>query len=512
MRANACRTGARPAPPAADAFASAGARLRATGSLGFPPVGVDAVVVLAAGAGTRMKSATPKVMHRVLGLTLVEHVLRATRAVTPAVTACVVGHGRDRVEPHVLTVEPAARIVVQEQQNGTGHAMRLALAALPNLDAGSVMVLAGDSPLITGQTLAELAEAHAAAAASVTVLSSITPQPHGYGRIVRTPVGAVAAIVEQADADEPTAAINEVNSGVYVFDVESLRRHLAKLTASNAQGEEYLTDVVAAAVNAGETVIAHTGDHTETLGINDRVQLAHAAQVLRDRINTAHMRAGVTIVDPASTWIEPDVVIAPDVVIEPGSHLAGSTGVATGAVIGPHTTLVGCEVGEGAHVRRTEATRARIGAGAEVGPFTYLRPGTVLGAGAKAGAYVEIKESVVGDGSKVPHLSYVGDATIGSDTNIGAATVFVNYDGVAKHRTVVGDSVRIGSDSMLVAPVTIGDGAYTAAGSVITEDVPPGSMAVGRARQRNILEWVLRKRAGSSSAAAAQRAQAQEEA
>lgn len=474
-------------------------------------MGVDAVVVLAAGAGTRMKSGTPKVMHRVLGLTLVEHVLRASRAVSPQLIACVIGHGRELVEPHVLAVEPDARVVIQHEQNGTGHAMRIALEALPELTAGNLMVLAGDSPLITGDTLAQLTQVHSQSAAAVTVLTSRTPSPQGYGRIVRAVDGTVSAIVEQADASPEIAAINEVNSGVYLFNITSLRQHLAALTSSNAQGEEYLTDVIAAAVAAGEVVTAHIGDHTETLGINDRVQLAYAVHVMRERINTAHMLAGVTIVDPATTWIEPDVKISIDAVIEPGSHLAGHTTIAANAVIGPHTTLVDCEVGQLAHVRRTEATRARIGERADVGPFTYLRPGTVLGEGAKAGAYVEIKESVVGAGSKVPHLSYVGDATIGDDTNIGAATVFVNYDGVAKHRTVVGDSVRIGSDSMLVAPVTIGDGAYTAAGSVITEDVPPGSMAVGRARQRNIVGWVLRKRAGSSSADAAEKAQAQEE-
>ncbi|MBU6213552.1 MAG: bifunctional UDP-N-acetylglucosamine diphosphorylase/glucosamine-1-phosphate N-acetyltransferase GlmU [Actinomycetales bacterium] len=473
-------------------------------------MGVDAVVVLAAGAGTRMKSAAPKVVHPILGLPLVEHVLRAVRPLEPTVTACVVGHGREAVQAAVLACEPAARVVVQEQQNGTGHAMRIALDAMPDLQTGSVLVLAGDSPLITSETLRALVDAHNTAAASVTVLTSIAPDPHGYGRIVRAGDGRIARIVEQADADEATAAVDEVNSGVYVFDIAALRAHLAGLGTDNAQGEEYLTDVIAAAVSAGQTVIAHTGSHEETMGINDRVQLAHAAAVMRDHINDRVMRAGVTLIDPASTWIGPDASIAADTVIEPGCQILGRTSIAAAAVIGPQTTLLDCEVGEGAHVRRTEATRAVIGAGCDVGPFTYLRPGTVLGKDAKAGAYVEIKESTIGDHSKVPHLSYVGDATVGSDTNIGAATVFVNYDGVAKHRTTVGDGVRIGSDTMLVAPVTVGDGAYTAAGSVITEDVPAGSMAVGRARQRNILDWVLRKRAGSSSAQAAQRAQQEE--
>ena len=457
-----------------------------------------------------MKSAAPKVVHPILGLPLVDHVLRAVRALQPAVTACVVGHGREAVQAAVQACEPAARVVVQEQQNGTGHAMRIALDAMPDLRAGSVLVLAGDSPLITSETLQALFEAHTTAAASVSVLTSIAPDPHGYGRIVRAGDGQVARIVEQADADEQTAAVTEVNSGVYIFDVAALRAHLAGLGTDNAQGEEYLTDVIAAAVAAGQVVVAHTGSHEETMGINDRVQLAHAAAVMRDRINARVMRAGVTLVDPASTWIGPDASIAADTVIEPGCQILGRTSISAGAVVGPQTTLIDCEVGEGAHVRRTEATRAVIGARCDVGPFTYLRPGTVLGSDAKAGAYVEIKESTIGEHSKVPHLSYVGDATIGADTNIGAATVFVNYDGVTKHRTSVGNGVRIGSDTMLVAPVNVGDGAYTAAGSVITEDVPAGSMAVGRARQRNILDWVLRKRAGSTSAQAAQKAQQEE--
>jgi len=474
-------------------------------------VGVDAVVVLAAGAGTRMKSAQPKVVHQILGLPLVTHVLRAVEPLSPTTVACVVGHGRDEVQTAVHTSHPAARIVVQEQQNGTGHAMRIAMEAMSDISTGSVLVLAGDSPLITTATLQALVSTHHANDASVTVLTSVAANPHGYGRIVRKADGGVARIVEQADADAATAAIAEVNSGIYVFDVARLRTHLASLTTNNAQGEEYLTDVIAAAVAAGEVVAAHVGTHDETLGINDRVQLAHAAGVMRDRVNTALMHAGVTVVDPTSTWVSPDADIAADTIIEPGCQILGRTVIATGAVIGPHTTLVDCEVGAGAHVRRTEATQAIIGARCDVGPFTYLRPGTVLGDDAKAGAYVEIKQSTVGPHSKVPHLSYVGDAVIGRDTNIGAATVFVNYDGVTKHQTTVGDGVRIGSDTMLVAPVNVGDGAYTAAGSVITDDVPPGSMAVGRARQRNILNWVLRKRAGSTSAQAAQRAQQEEQ-
>jgi bifunctional UDP-N-acetylglucosamine pyrophosphorylase/glucosamine-1-phosphate N-acetyltransferase len=291
---------------------------------------------------------------------------------------------------------------------------------------------------------------------------------------------------------------------MYAFEPAALVATLGRLTTANAQGEEYLTDVLGLLHGDGAVVAAvSTPDPREILGVNDRVQLAACASILRDRINERWMRSGVSILDSGSTWLDVDVDIEPDVTIRPQVTLRGPTSVATGALIGPGTTLTSCEVGAGAEVIHTWAELAVIGEGAKVGPFTYLRPGTVLGIGAKAGAYVEIKNSVIGDGAKVPHLSYVGDAEVGEGSNIGAATVFVNYDGVAKHRTVVGSHARVGSDTMLVAPVTIGDGAYTAAGSVITDDVPPGAMAVGRARQRNIDDWVERRRPGSAAAEAA---------
>ncbi|MFM1917038.1 MAG: hypothetical protein RJB01_553, partial [Actinomycetota bacterium] len=324
---------------------------------------------------------------------------------------------------------------------------------------------------------------------------------------VRDGDGAVLSIVEHRDATADQLLLTEINSGMYAFDGRLLLESLAKITTDNSQGEEYLTDVIAILREESHPVSAAVcSDATEIMGVNDRVQLAEAGAIMRDRINVKWMRAGVTIADPASTWIDVDVELAADVTLAPQTVLRGPTSVETGAQIGPGTTLISCEVGENAEVIHTWAQLAVVGADAQVGPFTFLRPGTVLGAGAKAGAYVEIKNSRVGDGSKVPHLSYVGDAEIGPGTNIGAATVFVNYDGQDKHRTVVGRDVRIGSDSMLVAPVEIGDGAYTAAGSVITEDVPPGAMAVGRARQRNIEGWVERKRPGSAAAKAAREA------
>lgn len=464
-----------------------------------------AVIVLAAGQGTRMRSRRPKVLHEVAGRTLLGHVLAAAAALDPERTVVVVGHGRDEVRAHLAQVAPAAVCVVQEVQRGTGHAVRIALEAVGPL-TGSVVVLAGDTPLLRGETLVTLAADHLAAEAGVTVLTAVLEDPAGYGRIVRGTDGTLERIVEDRDADAATRAIREINSGMYVFDGAALGDALAALTAENAQGEEYLTDAVgilrARGVSAGASVAA---DAEQIRGVNDRVQLAEAGAILRSRIADTWMRAGVTIVDPASTWIDSDAQLAPDVTLLPDTSVLGPTVIAEGARIGPGTTLVSCEVGADAHVRHTWAELAVIGPAATVGPYTYLRPGTVLGADAKAGAFVEIKNSTLGAGAKVPHLSYVGDAEIGEGSNVGAATVVVNYDGQDKHRTVIGDHVRIGSDTMLVAPVRVGDGAYTAAGSVITDDVPPGAMAVGRARQRNIPGWVARRRPGSAAAEAAQK-------
>ncbi len=454
-----------------------------------------AVVVLAAGEGTRMRSATvPKVLHTLCGRSMLGHVVRAARALDPEHLVVVVGHAREQVTSALAQLDAAARAVVQEQQRGTGHAVRVALDALGPL-AGTVVVVPGDAPLLTAQTLRALVQHHVEERASTTLLTAVLDDPTGYGRVVRDAAGAVTAVVEHKDADEATRAVHEVATSVYAFDAAALVDALGAVTTDNAQGEEYLTDVVGLHRTAGRGVAASVAALPgETMGVNDRVQLSQATRLLRDRLVERHQRAGVTVVDPQTTWLDVDVELSPDVVLHPGCQLHGDTRVAAGAVVGPDTTLTDCEVGEGARIVRTHATGATIGAGAEVGPFTYLRPGTRLGGSTKAGAFVEIKASEVGEGSKVPHLSYVGDATIGTGSNIGAATVFVNYDGRTKHRTTVGDGVRIGSDTMLVAPLTVGDGAYTAAGSVITQDVPPGSLGVGRARQRNIEGWVARMR------------------
>jgi bifunctional UDP-N-acetylglucosamine pyrophosphorylase/glucosamine-1-phosphate N-acetyltransferase len=453
-----------------------------------------AVVVLAAGEGTRMRSATAKVLHELGGRSMLGHVVAAARALDPEHLIVVVGHARDQVTAVLADLDPAATAVVQDQQNGTGHAVRTALEGLDHLE-GTVVVVPGDAPLLTAATFEALLATHRAAAAATTVLTAELPDATGYGRVVRDATGGVTAIVEHKDADEQTRTLREINTSVYAFSAGPLREALTRLGTDNAQGEEYLTDVVALHRAAGLSVAAHvTADPHEAMGVNDRAQLAEAARLLRHRINTAHMLAGVAILDPATTWIDADVVIEPDATILPNTQLKGTTVVRRGAIVGPDTTLTATEVGVDAVVRRTTADGAVIGPAASVGPYTYLRPGTRIGAGAKVGAYVEVKASDIGAGSKVPHLSYVGDATIGERSNIGAATVFVNYDGRDKHRTVVGDDVRVGSDTMLVAPVTIGDGAYTAAGSVITDDVPPGALGVGRARQRNIEGWVARRR------------------
>ena len=465
---------------------------------------VQTVILLAAGEGTRMKSATPKVLHSVAGRSLLGHVLHAVSHLNPAEVRIVVGSGREAVEAHISQIAPSATTVVQEQRNGTGHATQLALAG--NAPRGTVLILAGDTPMLTGDSLAQFVQAHAAGNFAASVLTAEHPEPTGYGRIIRDDSDELLRIVEEKDATDDEKFIFEINSGVYAFDGEKLAASIGNLTTANAQGELYLTDVIGILKSAGESVAAiMIDDFTETLGVNDRVQLAESAAMLRDRINDQWMRAGVTIIDPTTTWIDATVELSNDVTIHPGTSLFGSTKVATGAVIGPRTTLTDCLVKEGASVLESIATQTVIGEGATVGPFTYLRAGTQLGDATKAGAFVEMKNATVGTGSKVPHLSYVGDATIGEGSNIGAATIFVNYDGVEKHHTTVGDQVRIGSDTMLVAPVTIGDGAYTAAGSVITEDVPAGAIGVGRAKQRNVIGWVLRKRAGSKSAIAAEK-------
>ncbi|WP_179276702.1 bifunctional UDP-N-acetylglucosamine diphosphorylase/glucosamine-1-phosphate N-acetyltransferase GlmU [Rhodococcus sp. RS1C4] len=478
-----------------------------------------AVVVLAAGAGTRMRSKTPKVLHPLAGRTMLAHALHAAADLGPDHLVTVVGHDRERVTESVLELsEELGRTIVttvQEQQLGTGHAVQCGLSALPDDFEGTVLVTAADVPLLDGHTLKALLDEHLSAPlpAAATVLTFVPDDANGYGRIVRADDDQVAEIVEHADATPAQVLIDEVNSGVYAFDATALRVALGKLSTANAQHELYLTDVVKISKSSGLPVYGtQLADPDLVMGVNDRVQLAHVTAVLNRHIVEKHMRAGVTVVDPATTWIDIDVTVGADVRLEPGVQLLGSTHVGEDAVIGPDTTLRDVVVGERASVVRTQADKSTIGSGATVGPFAYLRPGSDIGDSAKIGTFVETKNSTVGNHSKVPHLTYVGDATIGEHSNIGASSVFVNYDGVNKSRTVVGSHVRTGSDNMFVAPVRVGDGAYTGAGTVLRNDVPPGTLAVSAGSQRNIEGWVEKKRPGTAAADAAARALAAESA
>lgn len=467
-----------------------------------------AVVVLAAGEGTRMKSATPKVLHEICGRSLIGHVLEAAYALSPERLVTVVGFAREQVIGHLSAVAPDVRTAYQREQKGTGHAVRIGLDELGGAVDGTVIVVCGDTPLLTGATLQKLAATHTGDGNAVTVLTAEVPDATGYGRIVRDgESGAVTGIVEHKDATETQRLIREINSGVFAFDGQLLAKALGKVRTDNSQGEEYLTDVLGILREAGHRVgAAVAGDHEEIAGINNRVQLAQARRTLNDRLLTEAMLAGVTVVDPASTWIDATVTYEQDALVHPGTQLQGSTHLGEGSEVGPNSRLTNVRVGAGARVDNTVAYDSEVGEQASVGPYAYLRPGTRLGLKAKAGTYVEMKNATIGEGTKVPHLSYVGDATIGDFTNIGAASVFVNYDGEAKHHTTVGSHCKTGSDNMFVAPVTVGDGAYTAAGSVITKDVPAGSLAVARGQQRNIEGWVARKRPGSAAARAAEAA------
>ncbi len=446
-------------------------------------------LILAAGEGTRMKSDIPKVAHRVLGVPMVSLVVATARAAGCEHVVVVTGHKAEVVE----ALLPGETCVRQERQLGTGHAVMSASEALAGL-TGSLVVLSGDTPLMSAETVAGLIALRESSAAAMTVLTTDMPDPTGYGRIVRDRNGEIASIVEEKDATPEQRAITEVNTGTYCFDAAVLFAHLARVSTDNAQGEYYLTDMVSVFRGEGMAVTAAvTDDPLETIGVNSRVQLAEASTVLQHRINRAWMLEGVTMTDPSLVWIAPGVRLGRDVELLPMTFLMGDTVVGDRAVIGPGTRITDSHVGDDAVIDSSVLVGAKVGPRATVGPVAYLRPGTVLEAGAKAGASVEIKNSTVGENSKVPHLSYIGDATIGRDVNVGAGTITCNYDGARKHPTVIGDGAFVGSDTMLVAPVEIGKGAVTGAGSVITRDVPEGSLAVERSEQRVIEDWVARR-------------------
>ena len=456
------------------------------------------VVVLAAGEGKRFKSALPKPLHQVAGRPLLWHVLAAAAPLGATRTGVVIGQGADDVRAAVegfdFTSVPGAAaaggaegttgFAVQRELRGTGDALAAALPLLPEAADGEVLVLYGDTPLLTTATLRRLLDAHRAAHATATLLTCVVDDPSGYGRVLRDPDGAVSGIVEQRDATPEQAAITEMNVGVYVF-ARSLLSRLAELRPDNDQGEYYLTDLITLALHDG-MVASCQADSEEIAGVNDRAQLAAVGAVLRRRVLDRLLADGVTVVDPATTFVDVDVHVGPDTILLPLTFLEAGTRIGPGCQIGPNARLVACTVGEGATITQAVAVQAHVGPRAAVGPFAYLRPGAELGPGSKVGTYVEVKKSSIGAGTKVPHLTYVGDADIGSGVNVGAGTVFVNYDGFDKHHTSVGDGAFIGSATMLVAPLTVGDGAATAAGSTITRDVPPDALAIERAEQRTI--------------------------
>lgn len=474
-----------------------------------------AFIILAAGLGTRMKSSTPKMLHELCGRSMLSHAVHAAAGVSPHHIVVVTGHQRERVQQAVADIaEELNRPVltaVQEEQNGTGHAVMCGLSALPEDFTGTILVTTSDVPMLDSATLHDLLDVHDQhPRPAVTVLTATVPDPTGYGRIVRNSNGEVLSIVEQADASEDEKVINEVNSGVYAFDATQLRRSLELLDTNNEQGELYLTDVISIARQADRPVRAHRLDDAFVVaGVNNHVQMAEVAAEMNRRILTHWMTEGVTIVDPLNTWIDVDVELSRDVTILPGCQLHGTTTVAEGATIGPDCSLTNITVGRDAEVVRAHGSDAVIGDGATVGPWAYLRPGTNLGPESKMGTFTEMKNATIGRGTKVPHLSYVGDATVGEYSNIGAASVFVNYDGVHKHHTTIGSHVRMGSDTMYVAPVTVGDGVYSGAGTVIRRDVPPGALTYSDAPQRIVKDWVLDHRAGTAAATAATQAQAE---
>ena len=448
-------------------------------------------VILAAGKGTRMKSALPKVLHAVGGRPMLRHVMTAAEQAGAKRTIVVVGFGGDQVQ---AKIGAAAEYVLQAEQLGTGHAMMQVQPVLAGF-SGTILLLCGDTPLLTDKTLLALVAAHQQSGAAATVLTAMPADATGYGRILRNESGQVLGIVEQKDATPEQKKIGEINTGIYCFEAAPLFAALAGLTCNNAQKEYYLTDVLAILAQAGQQVGAvEVSDFQETLGINSRLQLAEAEAILRRRKLVELMDSGVTVMDPASTFVDATVSVGEDTVLYPFTWLEGETTIGRDCRIGPNSRIADSQLGDAVTLHFSYAHECKIAEGVTVGPYVHLRPDTQLAAGVKVGNFVEIKNSLVGQGSKVPHLSYIGDTDIGSGVNIGSGTITVNYDGKKKHRTHIGDDAFIGCNTNLVAPVSVGAGAYIAAGSTITKDVPDGALGVGRARQSNIAGWAEKKK------------------
>ena len=446
-------------------------------------------VILAAGMGTRMKSSLPKVLHPLLGEPMITYVVRALEEAGVSHIVAVLGQGGDQVEK---ALGDRIRPVYQNEQLGTGHALLTALPELAKLEADDCLVVCGDTPLLSGDTLAALRKERTDKQARAALLTAIVDDPKGYGRILRKD-GKVSAVVEEKDADEDQRRINEINAGAYCFDLKLLPEALEGLAPANAQGEYYLPDIIEWFTSRGQGAASFQAPCAdEALGINDRVQLAAAQDILRRRILEGHMREGVTVEEPSATLVGPLVKIGRDTVLETGCQLLGNTVIGEACHIGPRSRIIDSRVGGGTVVNQSQITECETGEGCDIGPFTYMRPGCALADNVKAGAFVEMKKAVVAEGAKVPHLSYMGDCSVGAGSNIGAGTITCNFDGKVKSQTTIGENVFIGSNSNLVAPVTIGDGAYTAAGSTITQDVPANSLGIARGKQANIIDWRLK--------------------
>lgn len=451
------------------------------------------VVILAAGQGTRMRSRLPKVLHSIGGRPLIEHVLRAAEMLSPRTITVIVGHGAEMVRNR-LAERPNLSFALQEPQLGTAHALQQAEAALAGR-TGTLVLLSGDVPLLSSKTLQRLVETHHAAHAAATVVTAVVDRPYGYGRIVRSE-GRIARIVEERDASPTERQIKEINGGIYAFDLAPLFDALRGIASQNAQGEFYLTDLIAIYGRRQLPVETLVVDNPQEIrGINSRTELADVSRIVRQQKNEELMAAGVTIVDPATTYIDPDVEIAADTVIHPGVVIEGSTRIGTACDIQAHVRIVDSEIANQVTINNfCLIVGARVADGAQVGPFAHLRPETVVGEKAKIGNFVELKKTTFGAGSKVNHLSYLGDTTVGTNVNVGAGTITCNYDGEKKHATIIEDGAFIGTDSQLIAPVRVGKGAYVAAGSSITEDVPAGALGIARGRQTNVEGWVERKK------------------